>query len=65
MAQKENKQIKVCNSVTEFNERLSNARPKNAVVIAGMYNSLVNRILIADSKNQGKVNEICLNIYKF
>ena len=56
MAQTEN--IIVCNSVAEFNERLSNARPKNSVVIAGMYNSLVDRILIGDSKNQGKVKEM-------
>ena len=54
MAQVEKEQIKVCKSVDEFNEMLSNARPKNSVVIAGMYNSLVDRILIGDGKNQGK-----------
>ena len=63
MAQTEN--IIVCNSVAEFNERLSNARPKNSVVIAGMYNSLVDRILIGDKKNQGKVKEIYLSISRF
>ena len=56
MAQIEREPIKVCSSVDEFNELLSNARPKKSVVIAGMYNSLVDRILIADNKNQGKNN---------
>lgn len=54
MAQIEREQIKVCSSIDEFNELLSNARPKKSVVIAGMYNSLVDRILIADNKNQGR-----------
>ena len=63
MAQTEN--IIVCNSIAEFNERLSNARPKNSVAIAGMYNSLVDRILIGDNKNQGKVKEIYLIISRF
>ena len=54
MAQIEREPIKVCSSVDEFNELLSNARPKKSVVIAGMYNSLVGRILIADNKNQCK-----------
>ena len=59
--------IDVCTSYNEFNNLLSKARPKNSVVIAGMYNSLVNRILIGDhtkpgTKTMGKntfVNVIC------
>ena len=55
MAQIEREQIKVCSSIDEFNELLSNARPKKSVVIAGMYNSLVDRILIADNKNYAEL----------
>ena len=45
--------INVCTSYDEFNNLLSKARPKNSVVIAGMYNSLVNRILIGDHTKPG------------
>ena len=45
--------IDVCTSYDEFNSLLSKARPKNSVVIAGMYNSLVNRILIGDHTKPG------------
>ena len=45
--------IDVCTSYDEFNNLLSEARPKNSVVIAGMYNSLVNRILIGDHTKPG------------
>ena len=45
--------IDVCTSYDEFNNLLSKARPKNSVVIAGMYNSLVNRILIGDHTKPG------------
>ena len=45
--------IDVCTSYDEFNNLLSKARPKNSVVIAGMYNSLVNRILIGDDTKPG------------
>ena len=59
--------IDVCTSYDEFNNLLSKARPKNSVVIAGMYNSLVNRILIGDHTKPGTntieratfVNVIC------
>ena len=61
MSQLEKEQIKVCSSIDEFNELLSNARPKNSVVIAGMYNSLIDRILIGDGTNQGKKNLFLLN----
>ena len=46
--------IDVCTSYDEFNNLLSKARPRNSVVIAGMYNSLVNRILIGDHTKPGK-----------
>ena len=45
--------IDVCTSYNEFNNLLSKARPKNSVVIAGMYNSLVNKILIGDHTKPG------------
>ena len=61
MSQVEKEEIKVCSSIDEFNELLSNARPKNSVVIAGMYNSLIDRILIGDGKNQGKKSRLSLN----
>ena len=54
MSNLEDNKIKICNSYDEFNELLSKSRPSNAVVIAGMYNSLVDRILIGDADNQGK-----------
>ena len=47
--------IKICDSYNEYNELLSTVRPSNAVVIAGMYNSYVDRILIGDNNNQGKI----------
>ena len=56
MSAPEGNEIKICRSYDEFNELLSKSRPSNAVVIAGMYNSLVDRILIADGGNQGKIS---------
>ena len=58
--------IDVCTSYNEFNNLLSKARPKNSVVIAGMYNSLVNRILIGDhtkpgTKTMGKITFVNVN----
>ena len=61
MSHSEKEEIKVCSSIDEFNELLSNARPKNSVVIAGMYNSLIDRILIGDGTNQGKKSRFSLN----
>ena len=65
--------IDVCTSYDEFNNLLSKARPKNSVVIAGMYNSLVNRILIGDHTKPGTktmkkvtfVNVIRIGVGKF
>ena len=51
---KEEDGIEVCTSVEEFNDLLSSNRPSNSVKIAGMYNSLVDRILIdRNGSNQG------------
>ena len=47
-------EVKVCKSVTEYSDLLHKARQPNSIVISGMYNSYVDRILIGNSENQGK-----------
>ena len=47
-------EIKVCKSVIEYNSLLHKAREPNSIVISGMYNSYVDRILIANGENNGK-----------
>ena len=48
-------EITICKSVLEYNELLFNARKPEDIKIAGMYNSYVDRILLAEGKNQGTI----------